>query len=137
MTMPDRCQGLPRFRVYCSRRGYSDGDKWWVKEQRYSDSLHHGPFATYRDAVLAKTLAESFQARIDALDERVFDPDYSPAFQDEYQRLWHEAAQRLAEIRTRIEALPRYGRQNDFGYLFRSDVLALLEGLEHANERPR
>lgn len=36
---------------------------------------------------------------------RLFDLDYSPSFQDEYQRLWHEAAKERDELRRQLNRL--------------------------------
>ena len=43
----------------------------------------------------------AFQRVMETLD----DADYSPAFQDEYQRLWHEAAAARDELRDVLAAL--------------------------------
>lgn len=36
------------------------------------------------------------------------DPDYSHAYQDEYQRLWHEAAARVKKLEEALEAYDRW-----------------------------
>ena len=36
---------------------------------------------------------------------KMLDPDYSPAYQDEYQRLWHEAAAGRDRLREALEKI--------------------------------
>lgn len=56
------------------------------------------------------TPGSSLFAYLRSLHKRLFDRDYSPAYQDEYQRLWHEAAR----DRDRYErALRRLGWKRD------------------------
>jgi hypothetical protein len=40
-----------------------------------------------------------------SLRKRLFDRDYSPAYQDEYQRLWHEAAAERDKLKRQLERL--------------------------------
>lgn len=50
---------------------------------------------------------ESFVREADAEIARLRDPDYSPAYQDEYQRLWHEAAARAEAAEADVARLER------------------------------
>lgn len=46
---------------------------------------------------------------VQSLRRRLFDRDYSPAYQDEYQRLWHEAAGERDELRPGFPVCPFCG----------------------------
>lgn len=64
------------------------------------------------------------------------DPDYSPAYQDEYQRLWHQAAaerDRLRELcRPVVEGYGAHYRR-DAAYYAAAEAL----GIEASEEAPR
>ena len=50
---------------------------------------------------------ETLLRAIHSLRKRLFDRDYSPAFQDEYQRLWHEAAAARDESARQLREMVR------------------------------
>ena len=84
----------------------SDGQEWGLPP--YSDK---DLAAIWR----AVTRFGTVQAGRDALErvaQKLPDGDYSPAYQDEYQRLWHEAAKArddLASLRRCDEPMPESG----------------------------
>lgn len=83
---------------------------------------------------------EKHIAAWDAL-ERLSDPDYSPAYQDEYQRLWHEASSRAERAEARVKRLEEALRaiqavavtsQNHHAEPHRLDWLREIEGRARA-----
>jgi hypothetical protein len=62
------------------------------------------------------------------------DPDYSPDYQDEYQRLWHEARAEVAHLEQGLRQIAEYG-----GALPDSRIQeiarSLLDGNQEASER--
>lgn len=59
------------------------------------------------------------------------DPDYSPAYQDEYQRLWHQAAADAERLRNLSGALLKLQTERGLGRFF-PDELPLMDELAKA-----
>lgn len=69
---------------------------------QYRCPVHGSPVLTDSDG--ARLVCHHCSAPVTLVSD---DPDYSPAYQDEYQRLWHEAANQRQALVVRSDVLER------------------------------